>query len=61
MPNSKEIILNGIQELPEDVGFEEAIEKLYLLSKIKKGITQADQGQTISHDEAKQKFSKWLK
>ena len=40
MPNSKEIILNAVKELPENAGFEEAIEKLYLLSKIKKGITQ---------------------
>jgi predicted transcriptional regulator len=60
MINSKEIILNAVQELPDNAGFEEAIEKLYLMSKIKKGITQADQGQTISHEEALQKFSKWL-
>ena len=60
MINSKEIILNAVQELPDNAGCEDAIEKLYLMSKIKKGINQADQGQTISHEEAQQKFSKWL-
>ena len=60
MLSSKEIILNAVQELPDNAGFEEAIEKLYLMSKIKEGITQADEGQTISHVEAQQKFSKWL-
>ena len=59
MLSSKEIILNAVQELPDNAGFEEAIEK-HLMSKIKEGITHADEGQTISHVEAQQKFSKWL-
>ena len=61
MKNPKEIILNAIQALPENAGFEDVIEKLYLMSKIEKGISQADQEQTFSHEDAQQKFSKWLK
>ena len=40
--------------------FEDAIERIYLLSKIKKGIQQADSGLTISHEDVEKKFSKWL-
>ncbi len=49
-----------IHNLPEEASFEDAMEKLYLLYKIEKGIQQADAGQTISHEEAKKRLSKWL-
>ena len=49
-----------IHNLPEKASIEEAMEKLYLLYKIEKGIQQADAGQTISHEEAKKRLSKWL-
>ncbi len=40
---------------------EAAMERLYLLTKIEKGITQADEGQCISHEEAKEKMKRWLR
>ena len=49
-----------IHNLSEKASIEEAMEKLYLLYKIEKGIQQADAGQTISHEEAKKQLSKWL-
>lgn len=57
----KEVIVNAVQSLPEDTSFEEAMERLYLLSKVEKGLKQADQGQTISHQEAIKRLDKWLK
>lgn len=51
---------NIIRELPEDAGIEDAMEKLFLLYKIEKGIEQADAGLTVSHEEAKQRLRKWL-
>lgn len=49
-----------IHNLPEEAGFEDAMERIYLLYKIEKGIQQADTGQTVSHAEAKKRLSKWL-
>lgn len=57
----KEVIVNAVQSLPDDAGFEEAMERLYLLSKVEKGLKQADQGQIISHQEAIKRLDKWLK
>jgi len=45
-----------IHNLPEETSIEEAIEKLYLLYKIEKGIQQADAGKTVSHEEAKKQL-----
>lgn len=51
----KKKIIKSLRELPEKTTIEEAMEKLYLLAKIEKGIKQADEGQSISHEKAKEK------
>ena len=56
----KEKVLKAIEELPQDITFEDTLEKLYFLYKVEKGIQQADAGQKISHDEAKGRMKKWL-
>ena len=49
-----------IHNLPEGADFEDAMEKIFLLYKIEKGIQQADAGQIKSHEEAKKRLGKWL-
>tara|TARA_Y100000031_G_C8024130_1_gene294000 strand:+ start:144 stop:335 length:192 start_codon:yes stop_codon:yes gene_type:complete len=49
-----------IRDLPESASIEDAMEKLFFLYKIEKGIEQADAGLTVSHEEAKQRLGKWL-
>ena len=63
MPGSsvKEQMIKLLQELPEDTTIEAAIEQLYLLYKIERGIDQADRGQVVSHEEARHRIAKWLK
>ncbi len=56
----KKKILKAIRDLPENIGIEEAIEHLYFLYKIEKGIEQADAGKKVSHTEAKERLKKWL-
>jgi hypothetical protein len=57
----KEQVLKAIQELPQDATLEDAMERLYLLYKVERGIKQADVGQKISQEEAKKRMNKWLK
>ncbi|MBF8276839.1 MAG: hypothetical protein HW390_1912 [Candidatus Brocadiaceae bacterium] len=57
----KKKIINSLRNLPEKTTVEDAMERLYLLTKIEKGIKQADEGKCISHEEAKKKMKKWLK
>jgi hypothetical protein len=56
----KELILQTIHDLPDENCIEEAMERLYLLFKIAKGVKQANAGQTISNEEAKKRMKKWL-
>ncbi len=54
-------IIDSLHSLPEKTTIEEAMNRLYLLAKIEKGIGQSDKGQCISNEEAKEKMRKWLK
>lgn len=56
----KQAILRAIRSLPAKAGIEEAIERLYLLGKIRHGIAQTEKGQMISQAEARRRMSRWL-
>jgi len=58
---AKEKIIDSLHDLPAKTTIEEAMERLYLLAKIEKGVNQADAGQCIPHKKAKEKLKKWLK
>jgi predicted transcriptional regulator len=56
----KQEILRALQDLPDDASIEEAIERLYLLYKVDRGLKQADAGQIVTQPEAKARMKKWL-
>ncbi|MBI3007100.1 MAG: hypothetical protein HYY53_02150 [candidate division NC10 bacterium] len=60
MPTKKQMI-KAIQDLPADATVEDAIERLYLLYKVERGIVQADTGQKVSQEEARRRMAQWLK
>lgn len=59
--DTKQQILKAIEELPENAKIEDALERLYLLYKVERGIEQADSHELITQEEARQRMAKWLK
>ena len=59
--DTKQQILKAIEELPDDASVEDAFERLYLLYKIERGLKQADNGELVTQEEARQRMAKWLK
>ncbi len=57
----KEQVLKAVENLPQDASIEDAMERLYLLYKIERGLKQADAGQKVSQEEAKKRMREWLK
>jgi len=55
-PQVKNQIVQAIQDLPEDATLEDAMERLYFLAKIERGLEQSESGDTIPHDEIKARF-----
>lgn len=58
---TKQQILKAMEDLPDDAGVEDALDRLYLLYKVERGLEQADRGELISQEEVRQRMSKWLK
>jgi predicted transcriptional regulator len=52
----KERVIEAVRELPDDATVEDAMERLYVLAKIQKGLDQVEAGQTVSHEEAKRRI-----
>ena len=56
---TKEQIVKAMVQLPDDATFEDAMDRLYVLYKIEKGIAQGDAGKKISHAEALERIASW--
>lgn len=55
----KQQILRAIEQLPDDADFEQAMERLYLLYKVQRGLEQADSGRVVSQDEVERRAAEW--
>jgi len=56
----KQEVQNMIQNLPDNCTYEDIQYHLYVVEKIKNGISRAEKGEVSSHQEAKQRMAKWL-
>jgi len=54
----KEKVVHAVQDLPDDASIEDAMERLFFLSKVEKGIYQANSDQTLSHVQVKERMAK---
>jgi len=57
-PQTKSEIIQAIQDLPDDATLEDAMERLYFLTKIERGLVQSEAGETISHAEIEARFQR---
>ena len=48
------------ESLLQEPTLDDALDKLYLFYKVHRGLRQADAGQTVSHEEARERLKKWL-
>ena len=56
----KQLVLQAINELPDDVPLSEIVERVEFLAAIQKGLDQLDQGKGIAHEEVKRQLASWL-
>jgi len=58
--NAKQEATSVIENLPNECSMEEIQYHLYVVEKVHNGLTQIENGQSLTHSEAKSKLSKWL-
>lgn len=56
---AKQEALEAIQRLPDNVGFEEIVYRLYVLNKIHQGMEDIEAGRTITHEELVREIEQW--
>ena len=54
--SAKQLALNAVQQLPEDATLEDAMERLFFLEKIERGLADVRAGRMVSHEEVRRRF-----
>ena len=57
----KDKVLDAITELPQNVDFDEILERLYFLYKVETGLQQVHSGDTLTHSQAMLSLKTWHK
>ncbi|MFV0338919.1 MAG: hypothetical protein ACK5LK_11845 [Chthoniobacterales bacterium] len=57
--SDKELVLDRIQHLPENVSVFEIIEELQVISAVREGEKAADSGHTQTHEQVKRLLAEW--
>lgn len=56
MQTAKQAAKQIIDHLPEQASWDDIMYELYVKQKIEKGLNAIDQGETVSHEEAKRRL-----
>jgi len=56
----KNQIISLINRMPDEIKIGDLIAELQFREKLEKGLRQIDEGKVVSHEQAKQRLSKWL-
>ena len=54
--SAKQLALNAVQQLPEDATLEDAMERLFFLEKIERGLADVRAGRMVPHEEVRRRF-----
>ena len=58
--SQKELVLEAIQELPDDSSIDQIADRVEFLAALQKGINDLDRGDTIPHETVKKQMAAWL-
>ena len=50
---AKQLLREAVEHLPEDATVEDAMDRLYLLAKVARGLEAAGRGDVVSHEDAR--------
>ncbi len=59
LQNPKQDALEAIQQLPDNVAFDEIVYRLYVLNKINQGMQEVEEGKGISQEDLAREIEQW--
>lgn len=57
MSSTKQTVIEILNNLPEDVEYDEIMAKIYFKQKVDKSLEQIEDGKVLSHEKAKERLS----
>jgi predicted transcriptional regulator len=60
MKTAKDEVRDLLKNLPDDSSLEDIQYHLYVRQKIQKGLEAAEEGRTLSHEEAARRMARWI-
>jgi predicted transcriptional regulator len=54
--HAKQLLREAVEQLPDDASVEDAMERLYFLAKVARGLEAAERGDTVSHEDVRREF-----
>ena len=57
---TKTQLIDSLSKLPENLTIDQVIDHVIFVEKVRKGLSDSENGRINSKDEAKQKLNKWL-
>lgn len=57
---AKDLVLQVLEQLPEDADLDDVIERLYFVRKLQQRLAGADTVATLTREEARQRLGQWL-
>ena len=57
--SDRELVLDAVQEMPEDASFGQILERLSLLAAVREGLEQSERGEGIPAEEVRDKVRAW--
>jgi predicted transcriptional regulator len=54
--HAKQLLREAVEQLPDDASVEDAMERLYFLAKVARGLEAAERGDAVSHEDVRREF-----
>jgi toxin ParE1/3/4 len=54
--SAKKKAIEALEQLPADATIEDAMERLYFLAKVERGLADAEAGRLVEHEQVRSKF-----
>ena len=58
--NQKELVIEAIQDLPDDASMDQIVNRVGFMAALQKGIDDIERGDTIPHAEVRKRLAEWL-
>ena len=58
--NYKQVALRIIESMPDDASLDDIMYELYFRQRVDRGLSELEEGKTITHESVKQSLATWL-